>query len=310
MDGRTLRYQLAYAIGESTSSAFLDDKTTFDYLYEAAIELARCTQALNGSQSITTVAETAGYLLNPDFLALRIKNDSNEWVIKYNDGTSEYFIPFRSYEAAYYSNNTDETSVPSTFAISDYQTQASNVTGTASATSTVTNDEATLTSSTATFTTSVAVGDAIHNTTDGSHGVVLAKTSSTVLQTALFYGTNNYWTSTNAYIIIPQGRRQLVVDPASLTSGHTITVPYTQKPDPVYSDYRTYRFDRSFQAALVKYAAWLYKYRDSEPNYGDAFFKYFIAQVGRAAKDTNTAYDRTRFRVNLRHRSLGDRSYR
>jgi len=309
MDGKTLRNQLAYLIRESTTSSFLDEKTSYDFLYEAAVEFCRITQALHGIQTITTTADTTGYVLNPDFLSLQVMDSFNTWAVKFYDGTSTSFISFRPYEAIYYANNTTAAGVPNNFSITDVITQTANITGLAAATGSASETQPQLTGTAEAF-ANASVGDSIHNTSDGSDGIIISKTSNTILLTNLFYGSLNYWTSGDAYVIVPQGRKQLVVDPPSSVAGYTITVPYVQKPSPVYSEYGTYRFDPIYAPSLVKYAAWLYKYRDREPNYGDAFFTYFTAQVRRAAKDINKAYDRSKFRVNLTKRSLGDRSYR
>ena len=60
---------------------------------------------------------------------------------------------------------------------------------------------------------------------------------------------------------------------------------------------------------LVKYAYWLYKYRDSEPNFGDGMYVYFDRQA-RAAQDTiNSTYKRNDVSVNLRARKKGNIYY-
>jgi hypothetical protein len=194
--------------------------------------------------------------------------------------------------------------------ITDNQTAPSNISATATSTSAVASDLAPLVDSAASFSTTVNPLDLIHNVTDSSDGLVISVTNGTTLQTKLWGGTNNFWTSGDTYIIVPQGRKSLVVDPPSNVSGHTITVPYIQKPNPVYSKYASYRFDPMFGPAIVKYAAWLFKYRDREPQYGDAWYQYWSNAIARATAVTNKAYDRTRFRVNMIKRSLYDRSYR
>jgi len=135
MDGKTLRTQLAFLLRESTSSAFLDEKTSYDFLYEAACAFSLLTQSINGTQSITSVASTSSYTLNADFLCLRVQTtERNQWTIKLNDGTSDYWISHRDYEPQYYANNTDETAIPDSFAITDVETAPVNLTGAASAT--------------------------------------------------------------------------------------------------------------------------------------------------------------------------------
>ena len=311
MDGKNLKEMLAFFLNDPVSSSFLDSKTSFDFIYEAAIEYNRLTQSINSTQTITTTASTSAYKLNPDFLCVRLYNDRNELVVKFDDGLGNVsFVPFRPYEQIYQALNTDPVAIPSNFGITDYETPATNLTGTCTTTSSGSNPPI-LTDSAAHFVTNgVAIGDFIHNTVDLSDGIVLEVTSNTVLKTAMFYGTNNYWTSTNTYVLVPQGRKSLIFDPPNLTAGYTATILYVQKPVPVYTDYSSYRFDTSAMFAIVKYAAWLYKYRDRDPNFGDAMYKFWLAQVTAATAMTNKAYDRTRFRVNFIRRSLYDRSFR
>jgi hypothetical protein len=310
MDGQNLANKLAIVIQESiATSSFLDSKTTYDYLYEAALEFAKRTQCLTGSQTITTVASQSAYDLNPDFLALYIINSFNELVVKYNDGSSDYWPVFRPYESVYYSNDTTATSIPNYFSLKDKQTLTGRITSAATSNGTSTYGECTLTDSLAPF-TNVSVGDTVHNVTDGSDGVVIVKTSTSALITCLFNGTNNDWTTSDVGIIVPQGRMQMILNPPPSTSGHTVTVEYIQKPDPVYSLYRTYRFDQSYEDALVKYAAWIYKYRDRDPNFGDAFYKLWEEKLRKASSDTKRQLSRNNMRVNFNKRSYSNRSYR
>jgi ABC-type phosphate/phosphonate transport system substrate-binding protein len=315
MDGKTLKEMLAFEINEPVTSSFLDSKTSYDFLYEAACEYNRLTQALNWTQTITTVADSTvtSYILNPDFLCLRLYNDRNELVVKFEDDETVpnvSFIPLRPYEQVIQALNTDSVDFPSNCAITDYQLTQTNITGTASSTST-SADPATLPCTTGGFVVNgITVGDFIHNTTDGSHGIVTEVSGATQLKTALFYGVTNYWTSANAFTIVKQGRKVLVMDPPTATAGYTITVDYVQKPTPVYTSYGAYRFDSTAMFAIVKYAAFMYKYRDRVPNFGDALYKAWLAQVTAATAMTNKAYDRTRFRANFIKRSLYDRSFR
>jgi hypothetical protein len=228
-----------------------------------------------------------------------------------NDGSSDYWITHRDYEPQYYTNLTDPVAIPDTFAITDVEANTSSLTGTATSTSsTSVYDVAALYDTTATF-SSVSPGDLVHNLTDSSHGVVVGVfASSYLLNTAMFYGTNNYFTLADSYLVNLQGRKRLVFSPPPSTSGYTVTVPYVRKPAPVYTDYGMYPFDPMFSPAFVKYAAWLAKYRDREPNYGDAWYKYWLEQIRIAVKVSNKALDRTRFKVQMIKRSLYDRSYR
>jgi len=289
-----------------SDSTFLDDYTSYMYLWEAAIELAHRTKALRASQSITTVADTANYRLNADYLGLYLKDGSKNFFLKYNDGNANTFVDWQSYEEIIYADQGDDSvSIPSYFSVRDKPALDSQVTGTTTSDGAASGGECTLTDTSGLFTTTdvVAAGDMVHNTTDGSMGVTLSVTSATALKTALFGGTNNDWTSGDSYVIQPQGRYELYFDPPPNTSGHTVTVYYLQRPAPVFSDYGMYRFPAHSMFALVKYAAWLYKYRDREPNYGDAWFRYFEDQAGRLSNQADHILRRKKFTVNLKARA-------
>ena len=312
MDGQSLTRELADILREDPdTSGFIRLQASYDWLYQAAIEITRRTQCLTSSQTITTVGDQRGYTLDADFLWLYLKNHRNEYFIKYNDGTNDYFLTWRDYDAIVAGNQTTSVDIPSKFCIIDYSMLTSPITGTATDTGTLSNSESTLTDSTAPF-ANISVGDEVHNTTSDSDGIVLAVTSTSALLTALFSATSSvdYWATSDAYVIVPQGRKQLYLDPPPLTAGHTITVQFIQKPTPVYSPYRTYRFDNLAKGVLVKYAAWLYKYRDREPNFGDGFYRYFEMECARAVKQSGRTFNRSSFKVNFMKRSFRDRSYR
>lgn len=309
MDGKTLLNSLASRLDERFStSSFLDTRISYDYLWEAACELVRRTQCLTATQSITTVADQAAYDLNADFLCLYLRNSDNKYIVKYNDGADNW-PTLRDYDAVVRSSNTTSVDVPSNFSIIDKQTLTDPISGTATSAGALSNGEAILYDTLAPF-TYVKAGDSIHNITDGSDGIVVSVTSSSVLVTSLFGGTDNDWDSSDAYIIVPGGRKQISFDPPPSTAADTVTVYYIPRPNPVYSYYRTYRFDPHFKEALVMYAAWLYKYRDSDPNFGDAFYKYFDMECRKANHSTNMALDRNSLKVNFKKQSFRDRSYR
>jgi hypothetical protein len=310
MDGNSLIDKLAILLQESVNtSSFLDSRSTYDFLYEAAQEVARRTNALTGSTTITTVANQTTYSLPVDFLRLFTVDSFNNPVVKYNDGNSDTWIRFRDYGAVLFGDQSVSVPIPSSFSLIDQAALASPIVGTATAPGASSGGESTLTDSTAPF-AGASVGDEVHNTTDGSSGVVVAVTSTSALVTALFGGTNNDWTSADAYVIVPQGRLQMVLDPPPSTSGNTITVQYYAKPAPVYSLYRAYRFPATFESPIVKYAAWLYKYRDRDPSFGDAFYRHFELECRKLVRESDSNKNRYSMRVNFNRRSLGDRSYR
>ena len=311
MDGITLTRELQEILDETSGSSYLDSKSTYDYLYEAAIQTVARTDALTTTQTITTVASQTDYYLNADFIKLYLMDDQNKHFIKYYDTSNYYFVYPNSYDSIVLGNNTTSQSIPNAFCIRPGAAIAQK-TGTATASGAATNGLCTLTDSAANFTTAnINAGDFISNITDGSHGVVVSVTSANALVCALFGGTDNDWTTTiDSYSITPQARFYLTLDPPSLTSSHTITVYYVPKPAPVYSPYHGYKIPLSFKGALVKYAAWLYKYRDREPSYGDAWFKYWDATVRELGRNLKSGMDKGGFGVNLKVRASRGGSYR
>lgn len=290
--------RLRNLLNEDSDSGWLDEQTSYDFLYDAAIEYVDRTGCLRTTQTITTTAEETDYDINPDFFRLYLKNSSNNFYIKYNDGSNDTFPTWRDYEEIIYENNTTSVSVPGRFTIIDTDLP-SQVTGTTTSDGADSGGLQTLTDTAGDF-TDVGAGAIVHNTTDASTGVVISKTSSTVLVTALWEGTDNDYTSGDAYVIQPQARYKLMLDPPPSTASHTITLSYVQRPDPVYSEYGVYAFVNP--SALVKYASWLYKYRDKEPNFGDAIYKFWEMEVRRKAYSVNRGQRPARFKVNLKAR--------
>jgi len=295
IDGKDLLRRLRILLNEDSDSGWLDERTSYDLFYDAAIEFVDRTGCLRSSQAITTVAEQSEYDLNPDFLRLYTKNSSGNYYIKYNDGSTNTFPTWKDYEDIFHEDNTTSTATPGRFTILDSDLPSA-VAGTTTSAGASSGGQCTLTDTTADF-SDVEAGASVHNTTDGSDGMVLSKTSSTVLVTSLFGGTDDDWSSGDAYAIQPNPRMKIVLDPPPSNASHTITVPYVQRPAPVYSDYGIYRFVNP--GALVKYAFWLYKYRDREPNFGDAMYRFWELEINRKAYSNNRAQRPGGFKVNM-----------
>jgi len=308
MDGQTLIRKLRQTLSESSDSTWLEIKSCYDYLWDAAILTADRVSAFSNTQSITTTAAPASYNLNPDFLRMAWTDSEGKYFIKFNNGVSDTFIYHKSYDAILLANTTTSVSVPSEFTIVD-ATQLAQLSSTATSTGSLTNSytifgqtlgKTTLTDTAGAFVTNaVAAGDLIHNVTDGSHGIVLSVTSASAIVCAMFDGSKNYFTSADSYLINRQGRYKLILNPPNTTAAHTITVYYIQRPPPVYDYYGSYNFAPGYTDALVLYAAWKYKYRDREPNFGDAWYKYWDYQVRILGQTLNEAMRREGYRVNL-----------
>jgi len=278
MDGQNLQRLVRQFLNEPSTSSFLDARFTYDALYAGAKEWTRISKCLRTTQSITTVADQRGYSLNGDFLGHYIKDNDDNYIIKYNDGSNDYFLDFKPYEEIIYDNDTTSVSIPDYWGITQDTTLDSQVSVAASAAGDKIGGKARLTVAVASF-ADIVPGDIVHNTTDVSDGVVEKVVSTTALDICLFGGTDNEVDSADAFIIQPRGRLQLVLDPPPSTASHTVTVYYLQKPAPVYSNYSVYPFSYDYAEALAKYAAWAYKYRDREPDFGDAFYQFFAMEA-------------------------------
>jgi hypothetical protein len=305
MDGYTLLFLLRESMNEASGSDWINDQLSYTYLYDAAKELNARTAAITSSQSITTVATQQEYNLNPDFLSLYLTDNEGSLIIKVNDGTDDTFITFKPYAQTVYDNLTDSVEIPDGFTIKHATTAVVNVTGTASADGTLSNGEATLTDTTsATKFSTISVGDMVHNTTDGTHGIVIAKTSDTALVTAMFdgAGTAAGWTIADAYVIVPQGRFALLLDPPPSTAGYTVTVAYIQKPTPVFSPYRSYKFPTDCSRELVDYAVGRYKFRDRDPSTGATWLSMADRALNLSGGTVKKATNRNTFHMNLKGR--------
>ena len=305
MDGATLLRALREAVGEPSGSQYLDTRTSYQYLWEAAIELVRRTRCMRSTQTITTVAETASYTLNADFLSLDLSNPQGDDIVRYYDGSSYTWPTFEDYNTIVYGNETTSQSVPDRFAIVDKPTLYSQITGTATAIGTSSAGLSILTDSAGLFTTTdyVSPGDIIHNTTDGSSGVVISVTDATHINTAMFMNTDTSaasWASSDAYVIQPQARMNIQFDPPCSTSSHTVTVYYLQRPAPVFHDYGVYRFSSHYMNALVSYAAAKYKLGDREPSLFTEFTKGWYNRLGEINKAVGTTLARSGFKMSLK----------
>ena len=293
MDGKALLRRLRYVINEVIGSAFLDDRLSYELLWEAAQEYVRRTRCITGSCTITTVADQTNYDLEPDFIELYQRDKNGNFFIPYNDGSNTTTITWTSYENIIHANNTTSVSIPSNFCIIDKSSLPSQVTGTATSDGDASGGQCTLTDTSATFQTSlVSPGDTIHNTTDGSDGYVISVTDETHLVVALWGGTDNEWDTSDAYVIQPQPRLQIRLDPPPSTAGHTGTIYYIARPEPVFSDYGVYRIPEKVHNALVFYAAHLYADRDHESQYSKYFLEKWDVAVRMGVYDTLKTFKR------------------
>jgi hypothetical protein len=303
MLGLDYQSRINLLLSESSGSQWIDLKGSFDFMYEAAKDFAKETKCCTNSQAITTVANQAAYPLNPDFLEVLTTDDDNFGLVQYNTGTiSSPVISWLGWESySNYLQNNNSPGTPTSHAIADYPIVIQ-ITGSTTNSSTATGGQSSLIDSVQTLFSTVAVGDDIIDVTNNYFGKVLAV--STSLTTAMFNistRSSQYvgWANGVSYIIQPQPRYQIFLDPAPTTTGQIITVPYYAKPLPVYSDYGMYPFATGYEEALLKYSAWLYRYRDSKPQFADPLYMAYDKALRKAKNVHRKAVGALGFRVNF-----------
>lgn len=401
MPGKDYLRRIEQLLDEESIGTWLDDRTSYDFLFEAAKEFAARTACLTGSYHFKTVANQANYVLPANFLKLFLRDGQHRFFISYSDGSGDTNIYYKDYQDIRFNNsvktydiqqgtlttsattlqdtgqdfsdwetdsaddnaayivvltntvgtefwaylgaastttNDDDTvavysdiakastgwnggtpsgtasfyriqkvssqATPSSFSIRDKQSLYSQITGTATSDGDATAGECTLTDSSGLFITTdyVNPADIVFNTTDESNGPVLSITSATALKCALFGGTDNEWDSSDAYVIQPQGRLEIYFDPPPSTSEYLCRIDFIKRPNPVYSNYGTYLFREHAIEAIIKYAAFMYKYRDGEPDFGDALFVWWERSVKRELANLNPHLNRRKLKVNFKNR--------
>jgi hypothetical protein len=307
MDGKSYLRSLRELLGEAASSAYLDDRTSYQYGWDAACKLAQATRALRAEVELTTVTGQTGYVLPADFMELYLLDRRGQYFIKYSDGTNISFLPFAEYEDIVYSDNTTSQEIPSRFTIIDQQTPYSQITGTATVAAGSVGGKSTLTDSAASFlsTDHVEAGDNISSITRLFSGLVIAVTDDNTLECATWddaTGSQGYWAVGDPYVIQPQGRLQIELDPPPATTGHAFVVYYVQRPNPVFHDYGVYRFQQHHLDSLIEYAAMKYKTRDREPGFSLEFEDDWMRRVREISYATNESFNRKGFSFSLRQK--------
>jgi len=364
LDGSECIYELEQIIGEEDVGTWMNDRTSYMFLWQGAQRYVEKTNVLTSYQDITTVADQINYTLDAKYMKLYLRDNSNRYYIRYrpavitgtadaeeanklhddsvgftssmvgntvwnttddtyttvsayvDDGEltltedimadtetyiiyqSDSFLTWRDYEDTIYANKItadNAVDIPDHFTIRDKQSLSSQITGTATSDGSKAGGECILTDTEGLFTTTdyVSPGDIIHNTKDVSDGVVLSITSATVLVCALFGGTDNELDKDDTYVIQPQGRLELILDPPPDDASDTVRVWYIERPEPVFSDYGVYRFQQKAMEAIIQYAAAKYKYRDDDIKFAEEFLVNW---------DMNLKTDNTNLRPMLKKR--------
>lgn len=245
-----------------------DKKRYWECLDDAALEFCRDTGVYMKQAVLTTVAGQREYLLPADFIEMVTNRPPGlRQVAKYRDsGGTETYPIHTTFEKIFDSTETSKTR-PSAFAVLWVaQSQPPEVSGTSASWSGAESGETTLTDSSATFVTDgVSARDTLYNAGTGATGPVLSVASETELTAALFHGHEPNLSANDAYTIYPAVRPALWLDAPSESSGDTITVTYSARPAPVFSDKSRWMLDASYCRAIAFRAAVLFM-ADIDPN--------------------------------------------
>ncbi len=307
-DGREMSRRLRADLLESDDSNFISQYHSYRYLNEAAANWVIRTNSLKTSETITTTADDDTYTLAPNHLNIYTKNRSGDRYIQYNNGSTNYFPTEKEIGEIRHQSTRPSQTIPGNFAVIDDPSLGSVITGTTTSAGAVSNGECTLTDSGGGFSGYASVGDAVHNETDvdsdsnGSYGVVVEVTSDTALVTALFAGGDADWTSGDSYVIVPQGRLQLFLDPPPSTSNHTMTIYYSARPAPVFAPFRNFRIQSQYIPEIIRDAKALYEFRGGDYNTGQADLSLYERKLVQSNTNYNKTFNRRKFGVNLKKR--------
>jgi hypothetical protein len=261
MDGKQLTRLFLDAIDRPEVDALeLNQRAIYQALDTAAIEFARQTRLLGAVAPLTTVAGIDTYDLPPDFIGVRVKDRRNRLVIKYTAADGSVSWPVKtSFDRIYFASETERKAVPYQVAVIARGSEETRITGTVTTTQAAdAGGEALLVDSAKTFTGAVQARDRVHNTTRYASGLALSVASAHAVTCALFQGTQQGFTSGDAYTIAQASKYQLLLDAPSLTAGETIEVPYIRMPPPVFSEFASWPFPESSCQAIAYEAAFHY----------------------------------------------------
>ena len=275
MDGKTARLFTERLIRAVSKSDIINRKLTYDLIGQGTEEFVSLTNCIKESQSITTVASTANYDLNADFLQLYLKTDDKrggDYFIQYSDGTNTHIVLYKSYQKVIYDNQTTDKSIPDNFTLHEKTSLEDQISSTTTSAGTESGGQSTLTDTTTTFTDeAVSARDIVHNSTKDATGIVIA-VDTNALTTAIFDHAGNPvdWASGDSYVIQPVSRMQIQFDPPCLTAAHTATVYYAAKANPVFTDYSTWQIQDQWHKAFCYWAAdaYLAQYEIETPEGG------------------------------------------
>ena len=83
MDGREMLHRLEELYGEDTNATWMNDKTSYYFLWEGAKRYVAKTNCLTSHQDITTVADQENYTLDAKYMKMYLMDSSNRYYVRY-----------------------------------------------------------------------------------------------------------------------------------------------------------------------------------------------------------------------------------
>lgn len=286
MDGKTLLRWFLDMLGEADFYGdYSSERKAYECMDWAAAIFCREAVPLALTVDITTVLDQQDYPLPPGFIALYAKDRAGRYRIKYTGVSDAVTWPYQTNdERIFFADLTTAASeAPSAFAIVNNATQVDAISVTAASDGAASAGECVLYDAGKAFTTTDRVyeRDTIHNTTDESSGYVLEVVDANTLAIALFDGTNNDVSASDACRVMPASQVSLRLNRPAGYSGHTIRVPYYGMPLPVYAEARSWRFPERTCRAIVAGAVSIFKKPNKDYTGAAAIGGDFAAEVKR-----------------------------
>ncbi len=285
MDAHSIISKVYSLINEATTSTFIDDATTYEFLNSALREVVRRTQLFIKEATIKITAGQKSYPLPNDFLKFFAKTDDDyaEPALYYNSNKITY-IDYGTYLSL---DRSATARIPTNYTL-NFSYPASSITGTTTSNATPNNGEVQLVSASGNFSSSL-IGGAVHVTHNSVtyNGYVVEYVSPTVLVVATQPSTSI--SAGDPYVISPPPTNIITFYPTP-SENFDLPISYYHTLPPIYSPFRSIPIPQDLLIPIACYICWLYKYKDREPVYGDKYFLIFESGIRRLAPVKTAEY--------------------
>lgn len=281
MDGKSLTENFLSAIDAPEADLMvIGSRKVYEALDRAALDFVRaCGYPLTNQVTITTVEGLQAYDLPPDFVQPLLKRGDLPYLAKYDDGESVGWPYLCDFQLLFLADDSSSTATPSRFAIIDRSLEAPTVSsGTATAAGDPAGGICRLVDSTADF-SQVQPRDLVRNTTTGGSGLVLERINATTLDCALFPQGLAGWSVADSYQVSSAAQKQLWLPAPAAVAGHSLTLLYCCRPNPVFADLASWRLLAMHGPAIADEAAFQYQARTPGLKPNPALHAAFLTEV-------------------------------